>query len=254
MEEKTIKEKGEHSIMAQKASVFFLVVLLSHLVATMVFADQSAYRKNEQGNRLYQKEKFQEALKKYTEAQLSLPESLELHYNIGNVLYKQGQYVEAEEEYTKSIFSDRKDLKAYSHFNRGNAQFMQQNLSGAIDSYIESLKIDPDDRDAKRNLELALQKLQESQKSADQQEQDQSSKPEERKPQPQQEKKEKFPEEESSQRRSPDEGKSRMDLKDQDREMQQRLLNAIEEQEKEALKKSLKRGLKEEEEDVEKDW
>lgn len=240
-----------------KATALFWILLLFCMSPVDLLANPKAYRKNEQGNKLFQKEKYQEALKKYTEAQLSLPESLELHYNIGNVLYKEGRYDEAAGEYAQSIFSDRKDLKAYSYFNRGNAQFMQNDFQGAVDSYIESLKINPQDKDAKNNLELALQKLQESQEPSNQQKQD-SSRTQRQKDQPKEKQEtKKSPEQESSQeppqKASPKTEKEHKDQSKQQREWQQMLLDAIEEQEKEALRKSLKQGLKEEEK-VEKDW
>ncbi len=237
-----------------RSSILFGILLIFFSASLDLLAAPSAYRKNEQGNKLYQKEKYQEALKKYTEAQLSDPESLELHYNIGNVLYKQGRYDEAADEYAQSIFSDRDELKAYSFFNRGNTQFMQQDFQGAIESYIEALKLDPEDRDAKKNLELALQKLQESKTSSSEQPQDSSRGENQREQSPEQKEEKKSPEQETAQeptlKPSPEEQE---DQKKKQEEWQQRLLDAIEEQEREALKKSLRKDLKEEEK-IEKDW
>ena len=65
----------------------------------------SAHRKTEQGNRSYEQGALEDALTKYTEAQVHVPESPQLHYDIGNVLYRQGDYEGAAEAYTRALLS-----------------------------------------------------------------------------------------------------------------------------------------------------
>src|SRR5207249_1802976 len=62
-----------------------LALLLALAWASPAWADPAASKNNE-GNRLYNQKRYDDALKKYTDAQVSRPDAIELHYNIGNVL------------------------------------------------------------------------------------------------------------------------------------------------------------------------
>jgi len=126
-------------------------------------ADPAA-RKNNEGNRLYEQKKFDDALKKYVDAQASRPGAPELHYNIGNVLFRKKEYDKAVEEYLRAQAAPDPVLSQAALFNRGNALMMQGHLEDAIQAYVQSLRARPDDTDAKRNLELALRLLEQQKK------------------------------------------------------------------------------------------
>jgi len=127
------------------------------------FGDK-VYFLNEEGNKAYQEEKYQDALKKYREAQLEDPESKSILYNIGNVFYRQGNYEKALEEYNIVLHKDPSEMETDSLFNRGNALFraaesdlrtgkldaVKENLLTAIDSYRQVLLLNPDDRESKK--------------------------------------------------------------------------------------------------------
>jgi tetratricopeptide (TPR) repeat protein len=49
------------------------------------------------------------------------------------------------------------ELAQHSFFNLGNAAYNGQDLETAVQSYIDALLLNPNDADAKYNLELALQ-------------------------------------------------------------------------------------------------
>ncbi len=127
-------------------------------------ADPAASRNNE-GNRLYEQKRYDEALKMYTDAQASRPGAPELHYNIGNVLYRKGEYDKALEEYLRAQSASDPRLTQASVYNRANALLQEGKVQDAINAYVQALRARPDDRDAKRNLELALRRLKEQQKN-----------------------------------------------------------------------------------------
>ncbi len=137
-------------------------------------ADSAGARNNE-GNRLYNQKRYDEALKMYTDAQTSRPDAPELHYNIGNVLFRKGEYDKAAEEYLKAQAAADRSLAESATFNRGNALLMQNRLPEAVSSYVQALRQAPGDADAKHNLELALRMMQEQQKQQQQPKQDQKS-------------------------------------------------------------------------------
>ena len=76
------------------------------------------------------------------------------------------------------------DLAADALYNLGNARLEAQDARGAIDAYKSALRAQPDQPNAKRNLELALRLLEEQQKQQQQQKDQQQNKDQQQKPSP----------------------------------------------------------------------
>lgn len=159
-----------HSKIKQPVLLFALWALLSGFS----FLDEVA-RKVEQGNRHFDAAEFQAALEAYREAQTDRPDAPELHYNVGDALYKQGAIEEAMAAYQKAIETGDADLGAKAYYNLGNALYRQKAFDKAVESYEKSLELNPADEDAKINLEMALEQLenQQKQQGQDQQNKDQ---------------------------------------------------------------------------------
>ena len=130
---------------------------------------------------------------KFAEAQLDNPESQALAYNIGNAEYRKKKYDEAIKAYKKSLHGDDAGLAASSYYNLGNAHFrkgefaIQSGKQEGIEDYREamamykkSLEIRPDNKDAKRNIEVVqarIKELLEKQKQDNQQQKGDPQKP-----------------------------------------------------------------------------
>ena len=123
-----------------------------------VWADSVASR-NKEGNRLFEQGKFQEAEKAYLDAQAQSPGRPELLYNLGNSLIKQKKYDQALQSLRQATSKAAKPLEASSWYNIGDALFEMADFKNAAQAFIQALKINPSDRDAKHNLELALMNL-----------------------------------------------------------------------------------------------
>lgn len=124
----------------------------------------SARDLNKQGNKLYHKEKYKEALEKYKEAQVKAPNLMIMDYNIGCGQYKTQSYNEGGQSFKRIISSlEDKDLKHKSFYNLGNVLFKLGELEGAIEMFKHALKLNPSDMDAKINLEFAQKLLKEGQ-------------------------------------------------------------------------------------------
>jgi tetratricopeptide (TPR) repeat protein len=160
------------------------LVLLTLTSARPAAADQAA-SKNNDGNRLYQQKKYDDALKMYFDAQASRPEAPQLHYNIGNVLFRKKEYDKAVEEYLRAQAAPDPALSQAANFNRGNALLMQGRPEDAIKAYVQALRARPDDTDAKRNLELALRLLEQKKKQQQQQKQQDKNQDQNKNPQQQ---------------------------------------------------------------------
>jgi Ca-activated chloride channel homolog len=126
-----------------------------------IWQDKSS-RKNTQGNELYRKKDYDAALEQYMQAQDGKNHQPELSYNVANTLYQQKKYPEATRELEKSLSAGNAGLNQKIYFNRGNSFYQMKQYPQAVESYKKALELDPKDRDAKFNLELALKRLQEN--------------------------------------------------------------------------------------------
>lgn len=112
----------------------------------------------------------------YTDAETAYRKALEekdkpsTAYNLGNTVYNQNRLPEAIQQYQKSIESaSDTDLKAKAWYNIGNAHFQNKDFENSVKAYKESLKLHPEDEDAKKNLMLAMQQYQQQQQQKQQQ-------------------------------------------------------------------------------------
>jgi tetratricopeptide (TPR) repeat protein len=138
-------------------------------------ADRKYVRK---GNRDYDDKQYQQAEIEYRKALEKNPESSRADYNLGNALYRQKQYEPAASKYANLAEKEKNknELNRY-YYNLGNARFEDKKYQESIEAYKNALKKNPGDMDAKHNLQLALrmlnaenkQKNQDKQKNKEQQ-------------------------------------------------------------------------------------
>ena len=114
---------------------------------------------NNSGHEPYASGHYDAALDAYVGARDRVPELGEPHYNAGNALYRMEEVEESLNEYDEALKYAKGDLRSHGFFNRGNAAFQAQQYIQAVEAYKEVLRMDPDDLDAKHNLELALMQL-----------------------------------------------------------------------------------------------
>ena len=120
------------------------------------------------------------ALESYRNAQGRAPESGEPHYNSGNALYRMEEYEDALQSFDESLRHAEGGLRSHGFFNRGNTAFQQEQYHQAVEAYKEVLRMNPDDGDAKHNLELALSRIPpEDQQQQDEQQDEQQEEEEE---------------------------------------------------------------------------
>jgi Ca-activated chloride channel family protein len=155
------------------------VVVVGLAVTTLLPLGGRAYRWTEEGNAQYEEGRFEEALRSYTKAQVELPEAAELYYNIGNVLYRQNEFRSAAEAFARALLSAPDELVGRVAFNLGNASFRAMDYESAVESYEQALRADPADMDAKRNLELALRAMEQQRQQGEDQQEEEPQEPEE---------------------------------------------------------------------------
>ena len=139
---------------------FVLILLTVFLVLPPPLQGETLSRKIEKGSSLYQEEQYDEAMKSFVDAQIESPEEPKLKYNLANTHYKMNNYEEAVKNY-QDVAATAQDiqLEEKSLYNIGNALYRQGKLEEAIEYYKKALELDPDDQDAKYNLEFVREEI-----------------------------------------------------------------------------------------------
>ncbi len=144
------------------------------LIAVLVLAACSpkANKLVAEGNDDYAQAEYLTALEAYQNAAIENPELAEPYYNAANALYRAGDYDAALEQLQQAlVYANAEQLAQAGYYNLGNALYNKQELETAVNAYRQALLLNPDDADAKYNLELALQ-MQQQQQEQQQQEQE----------------------------------------------------------------------------------
>lgn len=132
---------------------FVYILLLAF--ATSTVSAQSLPERSEvrKGNRQFNKGNYEQSIERYTRALNVAPGQFEAIYNLGNALYKAERFEQAEQTMLQSsadsLRSDEERAEAF--YNLGNAQFQQKKYKEALESYKQSLRMNPSDMEAKYN-------------------------------------------------------------------------------------------------------
>lgn len=185
-----------------------------------------------QGNSLYNRGKYDEALSRYQMAEVLEPDATAIHYNLGNALFRLGRYQDAARELELVMIDKKPERRANAMYNMGNVAFKAGQLDPAIKAYTSALAINPNDKQAKQNLEFCLKKKQEQQNQPDSSKQKQQQQQQNQQQQQQQQ-----------QQNQPKQG--------MDKNQAERVVQAVEDKEKEQQKKQRQAGGKRK---VEQDW
>ena len=107
----------------------------------------------------YTKGDYANSLKKQLDQQVEEPDNQELKYNLGNSYYKMGDYQNAEKQFMESAISGDDALSQKSFYNLGNTAFQLGKLQESIQFYEKALELDPNDDDAKHNIEYVREEI-----------------------------------------------------------------------------------------------
>lgn len=110
------------------------------------------------GNAAYEGEDWQSAVEHYSRAAAKKPADKRLTFNVGDAYYRLEDYDKASEAFEQASAGPK--VAARAHYNRGNALFKKGDLAGAIAAYRQTLSLEPGDRNAKFNLQKALEQKQ----------------------------------------------------------------------------------------------
>ncbi len=228
------------------------------LALPLLSSAQSEKKHLKNGNEAYKKNDFVTAEKEYGKAIGKNKDSYKGAFNLGDAYYKQGKYEEAANQF--QLLTHRatsKDTLAKAFHNLGNSLLKSKKYQESVDAYKNALKNNPNDSDTRYNLAYAQQylKQQQEQQKKEQEKKDKEKKEDKNKEKDkdkekkEKEEKKKEKEEKEKNKDKPEDQKNKISKEDA-----QRLLDALQNDEKnlqDKMKKGKMQGTKVE---IEKDW
>ena len=131
---------------------------------------------NKRATNHIKKQNLEQANNIYLKNTLINPLNPITHYNLGNTFAASGKTEEALQEWQNALSYARNSKNNRLHalmqnlvfFNKGLIEMQKQNIEKAKQNFINALKINPNDIDAKKNLEILLKQPQQQKKQQQQ--------------------------------------------------------------------------------------
>jgi Ca-activated chloride channel family protein len=207
------------------------------LIAALPAYSQSDKKMIRQGNREYEKEKYAESEVSYRKAIDKNKESADAVFNSGDALYKQKKFEDAGKQFSENHdMNDNKKKKSASLYNLGNSLLMSDKVKESIDAYKGSLKLNPENMEAKYNLAYA-QDLLRKQEEQQQQQQDKQNQDQNKDQQDKQDKKDSGDNKSNQNQQPQQQDQSKEQQQGISKEDAERLLNALANDEKNVQEK-----------------
>jgi Ca-activated chloride channel family protein len=232
-------------------------LLFLFMMIAVVAWGQNERKVIRQGVRAYKDGEFSNAEVQFRKAEDINQESFEAEFNTGAALYGQEKYVETAKQYeslaeqSKDVAGDDPETVAHIWHNMGNSLLEAQQYAPSIEAYKNSLRLNPEDQDSKYNLAYAKQKLKEQEQDGENEQKDQQEQ-EKQQNEEDQEKKQDNPDQQQEQ----DEQKQEQQPAPREisKEDAERILQAIQQQEKVVKEKVDKEKAAAAKVKTEKDW
>jgi tetratricopeptide (TPR) repeat protein len=130
------------------------------------------------GLKAYQQQKYDDALKQFETELAQHPDhraSDKLQFDTGAAAYKLGDYNKALQSFSQALLSPDLSIQSKGHYNLGNTLYQRgegektdenklTNWTDALKHYEETLKLEPENREAKENYEFVKNKIEELKK------------------------------------------------------------------------------------------
>ena len=142
----------------------YILLLFILLVAAKDAVGQKERKQVRAGNKEYRNIQFGDSELSYRRALDADPGYSDASFNLGNSLYKQKKYEDAQERFG-ALSSSELDRRSRSEslYNLGNSLLKSDKVEESIEAYKNSLRLKPDNPEAKYNLAYAQDLLQQQQ-------------------------------------------------------------------------------------------
>lgn len=262
----TETRNSERRTMGKRTTAAILVLSLTAGFVTAAFSAETPHHLVKKGNSEVVDGNLDEALENYIRAQSKLDTTRpELLYNFGGVYARKGNLGRADSLYRSLAPDAGERLRGRAQYNRGTAFAGAQQYDQAIPALIDALKRNPDDEDAKINLEFALRKMQEQKQQQKQQDNqknnDQKQNEDRQKQKNEQNRQNEQNQQQQNQNQQRENEPQREDKQQQppqpqnlNREMAKRLLDQMKQDEKELLKRVVRKQVPKSRKGTKKPW
>jgi len=147
---------------------------------------QSAKSAILKGNKAYKVNDYNAAENDYRDALKNSENNVIADYNLGNALYKNENTDEAVKSFDNAIsHSTDNSIKQNAYYNKGVALQKAKKLPECINAYENALMLNPNDEDARQNLQRALKEQEKQQQNQKQNQKQKQNKKQQPKNQPQ---------------------------------------------------------------------
>ena len=264
-----------------KIKGLFVAILILAIALPQMAGAQTERKYIRQGNRQFNSAfadstkidstRFAEAEASYRKALEQDPNSWYASFNLANSLLSQGRMEEAARQYQAlgAKTDVEKEKRAAAYHNLGNCLLQSENLQGAIEAYKNALRNNPNDLETKYNLAWAQDKMKQqqnenqqnqNQNKQDQDQQDQKQNQDQQQDQQQnQDKQQKDKQDQQSQenqQQQPQQAQQQPEQNDEQmsKEDAMRILEALENDEKDVQEKVQKQKAQPQRRRTQKDW
>ena len=229
--------------MNRRYSILYLVILIM-IPGTLWAQGERKYIRH--GNKEYEDKAFEESELQYRKALEKDLSSYEGNFNLGDALYKQEKFEDASKKFSglASSEKDRMELAKIYH-NLGNSLLQSNQVEESIEAYKNALRNNPEDYETKHNLAWALNLLQQQQQQQQNQDQNQQNQ-EQQQNQDQQDQQQQDQEQQEQQQEQQNDKISKEDAN--------RILEALQQDEKQLQEKLRKQMARTQRVAVLKDW
>lgn len=164
--------------MKTKVLIILTLLYVAFVPAGNIYAQSESTRKERnyisEGNKLYNDGRYRAAYLKYQQALKENPSSAVARYNLGLSQIRLGSNPSDTTQAAKDMLAngakameqvsqmgrEKPMLASRANYNLGNIAFNSEDYSNALNYYKQSLRLNPDDEAARRNLRITQLKLQ----------------------------------------------------------------------------------------------
>ena len=138
----------------------FIVLSIGVLTFHNVVRAQQVNEIISKGNDMYKQQQYEPAKKAYDEALIKDSSNAIAKFNLANTTYRLAKPDEAIKIFDDLAFKNREpDDKAKAYYNKGVVLSNQKKLEESIEAYKNALRQEPNDKEARENLQKALLEL-----------------------------------------------------------------------------------------------
>ena len=235
--------------MADISNIKYLTLLVLIATATPVLSQQSS---DDPALNAYRQGDYDKAIELYSELLAKNTDDKNIKFNLGGAFYKKGTLNSAKSGFEDALTLEAPKAKSRAYYNLGNTLFKMNKPEKSLEAFKYAMKFDPEDEDAKFNYEFVksmLEENKEKQEGEDEQEEENEDSEEEEESDEKQDQNKQNKDEQDSEQEKEDDQKSDQE-KERDKQQQkekqksqeeyQDILEALEQQEMQALKDYIK--------------